>query len=194
MHLPPAFRSGLRPVLGKSIRGPAPPLARPRGASTAFLSTSEPRQAKNQIYAPIRNPNSFTTYLSLSSSARTPLLTLWTASWCSTCRVVSPLLHSLVESGVGEDEGGVAFATVEFDSPDIMSGSPNLALDYMITSIPTLLSFDAGEAQSATRIADARKMANREFLIEWIRNEARRHGGRGGGGGASSAFGGLFGK
>ncbi|KAH8677008.1 hypothetical protein BGZ61DRAFT_307161, partial [Ilyonectria robusta] len=161
----------------------------------AFLSTSEPRQAKNQIYAPIRNPDSFTTYLSLSSSARTPLLTFWTASWCSTCRVVSPMLRSLIEAGVGEDEGGVAFATVEFDSPDIMSGSPNLALDYMITSIPTLLSFDAGEVQSATKMADARKMADREFLIEWIRNEARRHGGRGGGsGGASSVFGGLFGK
>jgi hypothetical protein len=76
-----------------------------------------------------------------------------------------------------------------------MSGSPNLALDYMITSIPTLLSFDAGEAQVATKIADARKMADREFLIEWIRTEARRHGGRGGGGGGSSSvFGGLFGK
>lgn len=107
-----------------------------------------------------------------------------------------PLLRSLVESGVGEDEGGVALATVEFDSPDIMSGSPNLALEYMITSIPTLLSFDAGEAQIATKVADARALANREFLIEWIRAEARRHGGRGGGGGgaSSSVFGGLFGK
>ncbi|KAH6973606.1 hypothetical protein BKA56DRAFT_102519 [Ilyonectria sp. MPI-CAGE-AT-0026] len=196
MHLPPGFRTGLRPLLSKPIRSPVQALAQPRGAvARAFLSTSEPRRAKNQIYAPIRNPDSFTTYLSLSSSARTPLLTFWTASWCSTCRVVSPMLRSLIEAGVGEDEGGVAFATVEFDSPDIMSGSPNLALDYMITSIPTLLSFDAGEVQSATKMADARKMADREFLIEWIRNEARRHGGRGGGSGrASSVFGGLFGK
>ncbi|KAG9499884.1 hypothetical protein J7337_008348 [Fusarium musae] len=101
----------------------------------------------------------------------------------------------LVESGVGEEEGGVSLATVEFDSPDIMSGSPNLAMTYMITSIPTLLSFDSGEAQTTTKLSDARKLADREFLKEWIRTEARRHGGRGGGGGGgSSVFGGLFGK
>ncbi|KAF5542540.1 thioredoxin M-type chloroplastic [Fusarium phyllophilum] len=108
--------------------------------------------------------------------------------------LVSPLIRDLVESGVGEEEGGVSLATVEFDSPDIMSGSPNLAMTYMITSIPTLLSFDGGEAQTTTKLSDARKLADREFLKEWIRTEARRHGGRGGGGGGSSIFGGLFGK
>ncbi|KAI5464148.1 hypothetical protein BGZ63DRAFT_377059 [Mariannaea sp. PMI_226] len=198
MQPSPLLSSGLRPLLAMSLRLAAPVASIGPGAglmSRAFLSTSQSRQAKNQIFDPIRNPNSFTTYLSLSSSSRAPLLTLWTASWCSTCRVVSPLIRSLIESGVGEDEGGVSFATVEFDSPDIMSGSPNMALEYMITSIPTMLSFDAGEAQTATKIADARRLADREFLIEWIRNEARRHGGRGGGGGgSSSAFGGLFGK
>ena len=104
------------------------------------------------------------------------------------------MIRSLVESGVGESHGGVAFATVEFDSPDIMSGSPNLALDYMITSIPTLLSFDGGEAQTSTKVADARKLADRQFLIDLINTEASRHGGRGGGGGGGSVFGGLFGK
>lgn len=72
------------------------------------------------------------------------------------------------------------------------SSSDNLAMTYMITSIPTLLSFDAGEAQTATKVADGKQLADREFLIEWIRNEARRHGGRGGGGGTGSSFGGLF--
>jgi thiol-disulfide isomerase/thioredoxin len=122
-----------------------------------------------------------------------PLLTFWTASWCSTCRTVSPLIRSLVESGVGEAEGGVGLAFVEFDSPDIASGSPNLPLTYMINSIPTLLSFDAGEAQTATKVADARKLADRKFLEEWIRTEASRHGGRGGGSSGLPGFGGLFG-
>lgn len=140
----------------------------------------------------IRNADSFNTYLSLSTSSRTPLITLWTASWCSTCRVVTPLMRSLIESGVGESHGGVSFATVEFDAPEIMSGgSPNLAMDFMITSIPTLLSFDGGEAQTTTKVTDARKMSDRQFLIDWINNEASRHGGRGGGG---VMFGGLFGK
>lgn len=132
----------------------------------------------------------------MSSSSRTPLLTLWTASWCPTCRTVGPLLRSLVESGVGEAEGGVGLAEVEFDAPDLMTasaGADNIALTYMITSVPTLLSFDAGEAQTATKVTDGRQLANRQFLEEWIRTEARRHGGRGGGGGGGgSIFGGLF--
>lgn len=74
------------------------------------------------------------------------------------------------------------------------SGSDSLAMTYMVTSIPTLLSFDAGEAQTTTKISDGKRLADREFLIEWIRNEAKRHGGRGGGGGdGTSSFGGLFG-
>ncbi|KAL5587398.1 hypothetical protein FOVSG1_012534 [Fusarium oxysporum f. sp. vasinfectum] len=176
------LRTGLRPLCNKAQ-------TIPRSFQRALISSTTSRQAKNQIYAPIRNNDSFSTYLSLSTSSRTPLLTLWTASWCSTCKVVSPLIRDLVESGVGEEEGGVSLATVEFDSPDIMSGSPNLAMTYMITSIPTLLSFDGGEAQTATKLSDARKLADREFLKEWIRTEARRHGGRGGGGGGSSIFG-----
>ena len=152
---------------------------------------------KNQIYAPIRNPDAFNSYLSLSSSSRQPLLTLWTASWCPTCRTVQPLLESLVASGAGEADGGVAFAAVEFDSPDIMASSSyseSLAMTYMITAVPTLLSFDAGEAQTETKVTDGRKLADKQFLTQWIVNEARRHGGRGGGGGGggTSFFGGLF--
>lgn len=103
-------------------------------------------------------------------------------------------MQSLVEAGVGEDEGaGVAFCVVEYDSPDIMADGT--AQTYMITSIPTLLSFDAGEAQVQTKLADARRMSDRAFLEEWIRAEARRHGDRGGGGGGIGAlFGGLFGS
>lgn len=90
----------------------------------------------------------------------------------------------------------MCFAPIEFDSPDIMGGgADSLAMTYMITAIPTLLSFDAGEAQSATRITDGKQMADREFMMEWIKNEARRHGGRGGGSsGGGFSFGGLFGK
>lgn len=157
----------------------------------ATFSSSAKLKARNQIYASVRNPDQFNTYLLLSSSARTPLLTLWTTNWCPTCKVVGPLLQSLVESGVGEAEGGVGYCTVEFDAPDVMAGA--LGLTYMINSVPTLLSFDAGEAQVATKLADGNRLKDRRFLEEWIRTEARRHGGRGGGGpGGGAAFGGLF--
>lgn len=141
----------------------------------------------------VRNADQLTTYLSLSSSSRRPLLTLWTTSWCTTCHQVSPLVKSLIESGVGEAEGGVTYAEIEYDAPDVMT--EGLGLTYMINSVPTLLSFDAGEAQVETKVADGNLLRDRRFVEEWIRKEARRHGGRGGGGnGGGGLFGGLFGS
>lgn len=103
-------------------------------------------------------------------------------------------MQELVESGVGEAEGGVGYCTVEYDAPDVMAAG--LGLTYMINSVPTLLSFDAGEAQVRTKVADGRRLADRKFLEEWMRTEARRHGNRGGGGPGvgSNLLGSLFGK
>ncbi|KAG6178166.1 hypothetical protein E4U27_003928 [Claviceps purpurea] len=173
-----------------------------------FHSTG-PRLRKNQIYDPVRNPNSLTTYLSLSSSSRIPLITLWTTSYCPTCHRVLPLLQSLLERGIGEPQGGVAFAPIEFDSPDMGSGSSfseSLPMTYMITAVPTLLAFDdAGAPRTGSKVVDGRKMLDERFLVGWIEHEAARAGrgggGRGGGGGGVSgggggwgaAFGGLFG-
>ncbi|KAI2619733.1 hypothetical protein GGR54DRAFT_630717 [Hypoxylon sp. NC1633] len=170
------------PILRKVYRFPA---------LRAFSASPHLKATKNQIYTSVRRPDDLYTYQLVSSSSRTPLITLWTASWCPTCRIVAPLLRSMIESGVGEAEGGVGYCTVEFDSADIMSGG--LGMEYMITSIPTLLSFDAGEAQVHTKVTDGRTLANQSFLEGWIRNEARRHGGRGGGSGSGSGvLGGLF--
>ncbi|KAK4102739.1 hypothetical protein N658DRAFT_422947 [Parathielavia hyrcaniae] len=173
-----------KPTLPSSTRPP----------SRLRFSTSHNPRAKNQVYSPVRNLDQFHTYTLLSSSSRTPLLTLWTTSWCSTCRIVAPLVQELVESGVGEPEGGVGYCTIEYDAPDVMTA--NLGLTYMINSVPTLLSFDAGEAHVQAKVTDAGKMADRRFLEEWIRNEARRHGDRGGGGpgGGSNLLGSLFGR
>jgi len=63
--------------------------------------------------------------------------------------------------------------------------------------MPTLLSFDRGEAQTVTKVTDPKLMKDREWLKEWIRTEARRRGSGGGGGSLSnnpSLFGGLFGS
>ncbi|KAL1837355.1 hypothetical protein VTJ49DRAFT_3966 [Mycothermus thermophilus] len=163
---------------------------RPPFSSSLHFSTSTRTQIRNQIYDSVRNLDQFHTYQLLSSSSRTPLLTLWTTSWCPTCRVVEPLLRDLVTSGVGEEEGGVAYCPVEYDAPDVMAAG--LGQTYMITSVPTLLSFDAGEAQVLTKVVDGKKLADRRFLEEWIRTEARRRGDRGSGWG--SIFGSLFGK
>ena len=59
--------------------------------------------------------------------------------------------------------------------------SSDLAMTYMITSMPTLLAFDRGEAMTETKVTDPRFLKDEEWLKEWIRNEARRKGSGGGG-------------
>ncbi len=139
----------------------------------------------------VRFPDDFSTYI---LSSQTPLLTFWTASYCSTCQAIRPLLQELIESGVGEDEGGVSFCEVEYDSQDIMNSG--LGMTYTITSMPTLLSFDRGIPRADSRVTDAAKIKNKDWLAEWIRNEARNNGSGGDGGilGKSGLLGGWFGN
>ncbi|KAJ4417599.1 hypothetical protein N0V82_006072 [Gnomoniopsis sp. IMI 355080] len=188
--------------LGLTLR-PTPSYASKQRYSNRLVShaqraplSSTPRryqqQAQNTVYSSVRNADQLTTYLSLSSSSRRPLITLWTTSWCTTCHQVSPLIKSLIDSGVGEAEGGVTYAEIEYDAPDVMT--EGLGLTYMINSVPTLLSFDAGEAQVETKVTDGNLLRDRRFVEEWIRKEASRHGGRGGGGSGGGLFGGLFGS
>ncbi|KAG9258694.1 uncharacterized protein F5Z01DRAFT_670401 [Emericellopsis atlantica] len=142
----------------------------------------------------VRDPASLSTYLSLSAKSSTPLLTLFTAGYCPTCRHVLPLVKQLVSSGVGDDAttNGVNFAEVEFDAPDNME----LGQRYMITSLPTLLGFDGRREEVVARLVDGRKLADKQFLEEWIWELAKRGGGGGGGGssGEKGLFGGLFGS
>lgn len=144
--------------------------------------------------ASVRSADELSTYILSSTSSRTPLLTLWTASYCPSCRVIKPLLSSLVESGVGEAEGGINYCEVEFDAPDIMDSG--LGMTYMVNSLPTLMTFDRGEI--VERITDVGKMKDKTWLSEHIEKEARRRGegtSSGGNGGPSGGglFGGLFG-
>ncbi|KAI9823733.1 MAG: hypothetical protein M1832_002290 [Thelocarpon impressellum] len=150
------------------------------------------------MYAQIRGRNvrsveEFDTVLLLSASARTPLLALFTASWCPSCKTVAPLLRELVgDDGVGESHGGVAYAEIESDAPDVAG----LAGRYVVTSLPTLMAFSRQEPQMATRLAAVRDLTDRGFLTAWIEREATR-GGAGGAGGASGPFGAiasLFGR
>lgn len=138
----------------------------------------------------MRSPSELSTLLLLSSSSKTPLLTIWTTSYCPTCRIVSPTIESLISSGVGEEDGGVAYAEIEYDAPDMMTSE--LGMKYMITKVPTLVAFDGEWAIEESRVVDGKKMAEREFLREWVEREAKRRG-QGGGGGSGGGGGGWFG-
>lgn len=63
---------------------------------------------------------------------------------------------------------------------------------FQITSMPTLLAFSRQEPQMETKLTRPEQMKNKEFLREWLLNEARRGGRAGGSGG--SLLGGLFGR
>ncbi|KAI0391716.1 hypothetical protein F5Y17DRAFT_396813 [Xylariaceae sp. FL0594] len=178
---------------------------RPPAVRRTFATSSALSRAPNQVFDSVRRPSDLHTYTRLASTSGVPLLTLWTTSYCPSCATVAPLIRTLVQDErVGEAEGGVAFVTVEMDAPDIMSDTSNiygtsgnvggLGGTFMITSVPTLLSFnDAGDPVTRTKVVDVRKLSDREFLVDWIRREARESGTPGtGGGGIGGILGGLF--
>ncbi|ESZ91792.1 hypothetical protein SBOR_7822 [Sclerotinia borealis F-4128] len=171
--------------------------------SRKFASTPT-KHAQNRIYTPIRYPTDLTTYLSISTSTSLPLLTLWTTSYCSTCKTIAPLLHNIIESGTGEAEGGVLYAEVEYDAPDMMD--EGLGMRYMVTSVPMLVGFWRGEVMGGVsggggggggqgerlRSREIQGMG-REGLEEWVRGAARKGSEwREGHPGGEGLFGGLW--
>jgi len=57
------------------------------------------------------------------------------ADWCAPCRMIAPFIEELA----GEYDGRVAFLKLDVDN------SPNVAIQYGIRSIPTLLFFKNGK-------------------------------------------------
>jgi thioredoxin 1 len=57
------------------------------------------------------------------------------ADWCAPCRMIAPFIEELA----GDYEGRVAFLKLDVDN------SPNVAIQYGIRSIPTLLFFKNGK-------------------------------------------------
>ncbi|KAF1948890.1 hypothetical protein CC80DRAFT_455256 [Byssothecium circinans] len=174
-----------RPVFPRTFKLQVPHAA----ARRTLFTGSSTRLNETRVFDNIRQPSDLHTLTLLSATNNRPLVTLWSTSWCSTCQAVKPLVKGLIEDErVGEAEGGLAFAEVELDSTLI----GDLGVQYMITSMPTLLAFSRQEAQFDTKLVKPDLMKNKDYLREWLLNEARRGGRVGGGGG--SLLGGLFGR
>lgn len=94
-----------------------------------FLTGASTPSNQNRIFDNVRTPNDLHTLTLLSAASNRPLITLWSASWCTTCQTVKPLVKSLIEDDrVGEEEGGLGFAEVELDSTLI----GDLGVKYMV--------------------------------------------------------------
>ncbi|KAK3049522.1 hypothetical protein LTR09_009189 [Extremus antarcticus] len=154
------------------------------------LSSTPAKRAKNRIYPNrIRREEELQTLTLMSASTRIPLITFWMATWCQSCKTISPLVQELIEQDkVGEAQGGISFVEIEMDSPDL-GGVAGLGMKYGINSIPTMLAFDRQEPQLETRVARLDDLKNKEFLRKWIETEAARHGQGGAGGGLFGLFG-----
>ncbi|KAF2121080.1 hypothetical protein BDV96DRAFT_483611 [Lophiotrema nucula] len=156
-------------------------------ARRSFLFGSSQRSHENRVFANVRTPEELHNLTLLSAADNRPLITLWTASWCTTCQAVKPLVKGMIEDErVGQEEGGLGYVEVEMDS--VLIG--DLPVKYIITSMPTLLAFSRQEPQLETKLTRPEQMKDKNQLREWLLTEARRGGRQGGAGG--KAFGGWL--
>jgi len=68
----------------------------------------------------------------------TPVLVDFWAEWCQPCKMVRPLVHELAE----EYQGKVKFSEMDVDA------NPQVAGNYGVMSIPTIMIFKNGKPQS----------------------------------------------
>lgn len=83
-----------------------------------------------------------------------PVVVDFWAEWCGPCKIIAPILNE-ISSELG---GAVKIVKVNIDD------NPELAVQYGVRSIPTLLAFREGEV-----IKNMTGSAPKSSLYEWIK-------------------------
>ena len=92
-------------------------------------------------------------YAVLEYSKNTPVLVDFWAEWCQPCKILGPLLESIINEATGQ----IRLAKVNIDE------NPNLAIQYGVRSIPTVKAFIGRQiASEFVGVLPERKI--REFL------------------------------
>ncbi len=89
-------------------------------------------------------------------SSETPVIVDFWAEWCSPCHQVAPVLDAIA------DERGDAIKLVKVNIDE----EPQLASNYGVTSIPTMLLFKDGEPAAAAIGAQPKQMLEESLKLD----------------------------
>ncbi|AWK14996.1 thioredoxin TrxA [Candidatus Fukatsuia symbiotica] len=90
--------------------------------------------------------------------ANGPVLVDFWAEWCSPCKAIAPILNEIAD----EYAGKLTVAKLNIDG-HIHGGGREIAVEYSVRSIPTLLLFKEGKIV-ATRVGGLSKDELKKFL------------------------------